>query len=305
MTQEFDVLLGTDVLGKMNIGLTGVAYKYPGNEDDYSNRLKEDAQFLNMNFDANNEIEPNNSPYGTEDQQKQFMAYIQSAIDDNQSIPAGSFCTVPESVVELPMEKGAKSFKRQYPIAHRQMPELEEQINEWLKAGIIKENRANTSFNSPLLMVPKKDENNEITSHRVCLDVRGINKLIPDVVYPVPKIRSIFDNLAGGEVFTKIDLKNAYNSFLVAPKDQHKLSFQFKNRTYTFQGCCFGLKTVTAIFCKVMKILFADMDFIETYVDDCVIKGTAENHASNVKKVIERLTSVNLKINLRVVVSSK
>ncbi|KAG0802881.1 hypothetical protein G6F17_014177 [Rhizopus arrhizus] len=84
MTQEFDVLLGTDVLGKMNIGLTGVAYKYPGNEDDYSNRLKEDAQFLNMNFDANNEIEPNNSPYGTEDQQKQFMAYIQSAIDDNQ-----------------------------------------------------------------------------------------------------------------------------------------------------------------------------------------------------------------------------
>ncbi|KAG0805406.1 hypothetical protein G6F19_014071 [Rhizopus arrhizus] len=110
------------------------------------------------------------------------MAYIQSAIDDNQSIPAGSFCTVPESVVELPMEKGAKSFKRQYPIAHRQMPELEEQINE-----------------CPLLMVPKKDENNEITSHRVCLDVRGINKLIPDVVYPVPKIRSIFDNLAGGE----------------------------------------------------------------------------------------------------------
>ncbi|KAG0922791.1 hypothetical protein G6F26_013700 [Rhizopus arrhizus] len=98
MTQEFDVLLGTDVLGKMNIGLTGVAYKYPGNEDDYSNRLKEDAQFLNMNFDANNEIEPNNSPYGTEDQQKQFMDYIQSAIDDNQNIPAGSFCTVPESV---------------------------------------------------------------------------------------------------------------------------------------------------------------------------------------------------------------
>ncbi|KAG1137422.1 hypothetical protein G6F37_013528 [Rhizopus arrhizus] len=61
MTQEFDVSIGTDVLEKMNIDLTGVAYKYPGNEDDYSNRLKEDAQFLNMNFDANNEIEPNNS----------------------------------------------------------------------------------------------------------------------------------------------------------------------------------------------------------------------------------------------------
>ncbi|KAG1032116.1 hypothetical protein G6F43_013830 [Rhizopus delemar] len=41
------------------------------------------------------------------------------------------------------------------------------------------------------------------------------------------------------------------------------------------------------------------MDFIETYVDDCVIKGTADDHASNVKKVIERLTSVNLKINVK------
>lgn len=299
MNKEFDVLLGTDILRKMNIGLTGVAYKYPGSEDDYSLRLKEDAQFENRNFDTEQLYEPNNSPYGTKEEQDAFMKHIQSAIDKNQNIPTGSFCTVPESVVRLPMKDCARSHTKQYPIAHRLMPDLEKQINEWLDAGIIIKHRANTSFNSPLLLVPKKDENNQITSHRVCLDVRGINKLIPDVVFPVPKIRSIFDNLAGGEVFTKIDLKNAYNSFLVHPEDQHKLCFQFKNQTYTFQGCCFGLKTVTAIFCKVMKILFEDMDFIETYVDDCVIKGTAETHTENVRRVIERLTSVNLKINVK------
>lgn len=41
------------------------------------------------------------------------------------------------------------------------------------------------------------------------------------------------------------------------------------------------------------------MGFIETYIDDYIIKGTAETHAENVRRVIKQLTSVNLKVNVK------
>ena len=116
--------------------------------------------------------------------------------------------------------------------------------------------------------------------------------------FPVPLIRDIFDQLAGKKVFTTLDLKSAYNRFLVHPDDQHKLTFTHDNQQYSFRGTCFGLKHVTSIFCKVMAILFQDLECTFTYVDDCLIASNDyESHIRDVKTVIDRLTSVNLILN--------
>ena len=63
-SMEFDVLLGTDILPKMNISLTGVAVKW----DDVQ-ILEEDEKFKNINF-MEIKNEPNKSPYGTSSQYK-------------------------------------------------------------------------------------------------------------------------------------------------------------------------------------------------------------------------------------------
>lgn len=296
---EFDVLLGAEILPKMGIGLTGVAVNWNDGENVYSKNKQKDELFNSLNIDHDELYEPDNSPAGSFEERKAFMNIIQPSIDKNQKIPITSFCTIPESVVRLPTEKGATSYQRQYPIAHSLRPVLDKQIEEWLESGTIKRTTINTSFNSPLLLVPKTNKAGEIVSHRVCADVRGLNRLLPDVNYPVPIVRDIFDNLAGKKVFTTLDLKSAYNRFLVHPDDQHKLTFTHNNKQYSFQGCCFGVKTVTAIFCKVMDILFEDMrDIVQTFVDDCIISSSSINeHARDVKRVIDRLTSVNLILN--------
>lgn len=288
----FDVLLGTDILSKMNIGLTGVAVKW--NKD---KEFEEDAQFKNLNMDEC-EYEPNNSPYGNEKERARFMSEIKQVVQKNQEIPLTSFCSVPESVIRLPTKDGATAYHRQYHVAHSLKPILDKQIDDWLKAGTIKKCPVNTSFNSPLLLVPKKNALGQTIDHRVCMDVRGLNKLLPDINFPVPLVREIFEELGGKKVFTTLDLKSAYNRFLVHPDDQHKLTFTHNNQQYCFQGTCFGLKHVTSVFCKVMAIIFQNMKCVQTYIDDLlIVSDSFEKHIEDVKKVIERLTSVNLILN--------
>ncbi|CEP15478.1 hypothetical protein [Parasitella parasitica] len=82
-----DVIQGFEILPKLGIALTGVAYNF----DD------------NVIFDdsINDALIPNNSPAGTLEQQAHFIKDIQPLLNANQRILKHSFCTVPESVIHL------------------------------------------------------------------------------------------------------------------------------------------------------------------------------------------------------------
>ncbi|EIE78870.1 hypothetical protein RO3G_03575 [Rhizopus delemar RA 99-880] len=296
---DFDVLLGTDILPKMNIGLTGVAFRL-SSEHSHSDTATDEIQILeNINIDQVNEFEPDNSPAGTAEQRANFFDTIKDVLKRNQSIPVTSSCPMPESIIHLPTKEGATAYRRQYPIPHALRPFLDKQIEEWLKTGTIIKSKVNTSFNSPLLLVPKRNKAGEIVNHRVCLDVRLLNNILPPTFnYPVPLIRDIFDNLNGKKVFSTIDLSNAYHRFKVAPEDVHKLTFTHDNAQYSFIKGCFGVKMLTSQFQKCLAILFDGISCVQNFVDDCIVASDSfEQHAEDVKLVLEKLTSVNLIVN--------
>jgi hypothetical protein len=293
---EFDILLGTDILPKMNIGLTGVAFRIKDDHAHSDAALSDKAIFDNLNIESEKKHEPDNSPAGTPEQRAEFMSIIKESLEINQSIPMTSSCPLPESIVHLPTKEGATAYRRQYPIPYALRPVLDKQIKEWLETGTIIRSRVNTSFNSPLLLVPKRNKDGEIVSHRACLDVRSLNQILPPTFnFPVPLVKDIFDNLAGKKVFTTLDLSNAYHRFKVAPEDVHKLSFTYNGNGFSFQKACFGVKMLTSQFQKVMATLFEGVDCVQNFVDDCIVASESiEQHARDVKFVIERLNSANL-----------
>lgn len=286
LTRGHPMAIGTDFMFTLGIGYVGLAtsWNIPTKQEEVE---VDDAPY-----------EPNAAPAGDDAAMNTFMLHIQPALNANAKIPNGTFCNIPQSVIELNTPQGVACYRRQYefPVLRRNI--VTQTVNEWLQEGIIKEVPANIDnrWNSPLTFAPKKDMTGKKVGVRLCLDPRHINQHLPDDRHPLPLIRSIFEQLAGAKVFTTLDLESAFHRFKIHDKDQHKTTFTSVNgKQYMFVGCPFGLKPISAKFQRVMQILFADLPFVTTFVDDIVVYSkTLEQHAQHVNMVITRLTNANL-----------
>ena len=80
----------------------------------------------------------------------------------------------------------------------------------------------------------------------------------------MPRVRDIFEQLAGRKVFSSLDLEQSFLQLRINPDDQQKVSFTWRGLHYMFVGTPFGLtptsavlqRTVTAVFFRI-KILIS------------------------------------------------
>jgi hypothetical protein len=78
------------------------------------------------------------------------------------------------------------------------------------KADIIR--RSNSTWASPLHMVPKRDG-----SWRPCGDFRHLNTITTPDRYPLPNMQDLSDGRHGCTVFRKIDLVKGYHQVPITP----------------------------------------------------------------------------------------
>ena len=229
-----------------------------------------------------------------------LIAKLQRFIDKNIDTSRGLFCSDPDSVIKftiLPADE-AKLYRPQYPIAHSLREVVSEVIMRWLKEGKIKHAPANTRFNNPLLAAPKKDEQGKMSKVRVCIDPRQPNKYMVEMDrFEIPSIPNILRSLGGGKLFGEFDLKEAYLQFKVHPDSQKYLAFTWNGQQYVFTGCPFGLKHLPSFFQRYIANLFRDMPFVYPYLDNISFASKSwEEHYKHARMILERLTSVNLRI---------
>jgi hypothetical protein len=169
---------------------------------------------------------------------------------------------------------------------------IDEVIGQWITDGVIMRAPVGTTFNTPIFAVSKKDLHGQ-KRYRVCADFRPLNALLPDDTFPLPRISDIFKALAGAVIFTTLDLKAAYNRFLIAPEDRHKTCFTWQDMQYVFARAPFGLKTLPSIFQRVIQIIIADIPFARAYIDDVIVfSQNLDEHADHVRQVVQALTTV-------------
>lgn len=97
-------------------------------------------------------------------------------------------------------EKPVSSKPRRVPIKLRKG--LDEHIDQMVKAGLMKE--SDTPWVSNFTLVQKKDG-----SIRTAIDYRGINEVMVDDKFPLPKIDSIMEKLADSDFFSSLDCRQA------------------------------------------------------------------------------------------------
>jgi hypothetical protein len=140
---------------------------------------------------------------------------------------------------------------------------------------------------SPALFVKKKDG-----SLRMCVDYRPLNAVTIKNKYLLPRIDVLFDQLAGAQVFSKIDLRSGYHQIKIRASDVPKTAFSTRYGLYEFLVMSFGLTNAPAYFMYLMNSVFMnELDkFVVVFIDDILIYSKSKGeHAKHLRIVLQRL----------------
>ncbi len=78
-----------------------------------------------------------------------------------------------------------------------------------------------SSAGAPVLFAKKRDG-----SFRLCVDYRGLNLITQKNRYLLPLISGAFDRVVGAKIYTKLDIRAAYNRIRVKAGDEWKTAFR-------------------------------------------------------------------------------
>ena len=146
---------------------------------------------------------------------------------------------------------------------------------------------------TPLVCVPKPDG-----TVRLCGDYRTtVNQATHTEQFPIPTVEEIRSRLAGGEKFSKIDLKCAYQQILLDDKAQELCTINTHKGLFRYSRLPFGVSSSPAIWQRFMEQVLSGMTSICVMLDDALITGQDdEEHMKNLEEVFQRFLMYGLHI---------
>jgi hypothetical protein len=88
------------------------------------------------------------------------------------------------------------------------------------------------------------------------MDYRPLNAVTIKNKYPLPHIDILFDQLAGAQVFSKIDLHSGYHHNKIHAEDIPKTAFTMRYGLYEYLVMSFGLTNVPSHFMYLRNSVF-------------------------------------------------
>jgi hypothetical protein len=126
----------------------------------------------------------------------------------------------------------------------------------------------------------------------LCVDYRSLNEVTIKNKYPLPCIDLLFDQLAGAQVYSKIDLHSGYHQIKICVKDIPKTAFSTRYVLYEYLVMSFGLINAPAHFMYLMNLVFMpELDkFIIVFIDNILVYSkNMEEHEEHHRIVLQRL----------------
>lgn len=185
--------------------------------------------------------------------------------------------------------------KKQYPMSPYMLKVLNNELDEMIKLGVVKESKS--PWCSPVLLVKKK--NGEF---RFCFDGRPLNEITKYDSYPLPRIDAMLDMLADAVFITSIDLRKAFWQIPLDEESKEKTAFGVPGRgLFEFEVMPFGLCNAAQKQQRLVDTLFGPRyeKNIFSYLDDIlIISRTFEEHLQLLTEAKEILKDAGLTINL-------
>uniref|UniRef100_A0A2D4KFB9 ribonuclease H n=1 Tax=Micrurus paraensis TaxID=1970185 RepID=A0A2D4KFB9_9SAUR len=167
---------------------------------------------------------------------------------------------------------------------------LREFIEKNLARGFIRP--SSSPLSAPVLFVKKKTGD-----LRLCCDYRKLNAITVRNRYPLPLIPDLMERLRSATIFTKLDLRGAYNLVRIRQGDEWKTAFGTRYGHFEYTVMPFGLTNAPAVFQHFMNDIFRDLldRFVVVYLDDILVYSTSKSsHLHHLRQVLHRLRDHHL-----------
>lgn len=131
---------------------------------------------------------------------------------------------------------------------------------------------------APILFAKKQDG-----SLRLYVDYRGLNSITVKNRYPLPLIGQLLDSLVGAKVYTKLDLRSAFNSIRIREGDEWKTAFRCRYGHFEYRVMPFGLSNAPATFMSYIHSILKEYldDFLVVYLNDILIYSNNQEEHDN------------------------
>jgi len=181
------------------------------------------------------------------------------------------------------------------PMSNEEEQELKRHLNEYLGKGFIRQ--SNSSLNHPIKFRTKK--NGEI---QLCVDFKRYNKRMIKHSHPIPKITDIYEKVKSATIFTKINIKSAFDAIRIRQGDEFKTAIKTKFGIFEYLVMPQGLPDGPAIFQSFIEGILGNVlnQFVQVYMDDILIySNDFTQHINHVKNVLKILINYGLVVNLQ------
>jgi hypothetical protein len=124
------------------------------------------------------------------------------------------------------------------------------------------------------------------------VDYHPLNAVTIKNKYPHPRIDILFDQLAGAQEFSKIDLRSGYHQIKIRTEDIPKTAFTTRYGLFEYLIMPFRLMNASAHFMYLMNYVFMpELDkFVVVFIDDILIYlKSMEEHEEHLRFVLQRL----------------
>ena len=131
---------------------------------------------------------------------------------------------------------------------------------------------SHSDWAAPIVAVPKQDR-----KFRICGDYKvTVNQVLSVDQYPLPKPEDLFATLAGGTVFSKLDLSQAYLQVQLEEESMPYVTIDTHQGLYRQMRLPFGVASAPALFQKIMDVVLQGIPGVICYIDDILVSGKDE-----------------------------
>jgi hypothetical protein len=163
-------------------------------------------------------------------------------------------------------------------------------VSEEVAAGRMEP--SSSQWAAQLVIVPKRNEKGEVAGWRICGDYRNLNAATKADAEPLPLMQTVFDQLAGMQYFSKLDLLKGFNQIPVDAQSRELMAVSTPAGLYQPTVMPFGVKNAPGSFQREMRRVLKDKlnKGVFVYVDDIIIYSHDEaEHLLLIDWVLSRL----------------